>query len=59
MTVKVKVYQPDSITHPEKLEAAKAAIQRVADENDCIAEITGRDEDGKPLYKLTATPTKK
>jgi hypothetical protein len=59
MTVKIKIYKPGSITHPEKLEDAKAAVQRLADENDCIADIIGRDEAGKPLYKLTASPTKK
>ena len=60
MTVKVKVYQPAwTPTHPEKLENAKAAVQRLADENDCIAEVIGRDDAGKLLYKLTATPTKK
>ena len=59
MAVKVKVYQSGAITHPEKLEAAKSAVQRLADENDCIAEVIGRDDAGKRLYKLTASQSKR
>jgi uncharacterized Rossmann fold enzyme len=59
MSVKVKIYQPETMNGPEKLKAAKAAAQRAANEHDCIVDIIGRDADGQPTYKLTAYPTKK
>jgi hypothetical protein len=58
MAVAVKIFQPDKVKM-EKLDAAKAAVQRVANEYRAEAEVTSRDDAGLPIARLTAAPQRR